>query len=355
MIPILYSNTEKSFLSAGICRLVDVYGITVTEERNGIFECDFSYPVNGRYYDEIQLGRIIYATHDNTKQAQPFDIVQISRPIQGEVKVHAEHVSYRQRHLVTYGTNVATTAAAKTMLQSTKGVTNPFDYKLFNKSGRLPCADGVPHTVREILGGIEGSILDTYGGEYTWDHFTVRLQDNRGTYRNFAIRYGVNLSEYTAELDVRECYNKVLPFYKGQTDAGADVFVYGEVQTYGTTATGRNEIMPLDVSDQFQSKPTVAQVNSAGLSKIKQLRPANPVQRVTVNFVNLADAGYEEYSNLLTYGLCDLVRVIVPQYGVDEWYKIVKTVYNPLLERYEQMELGMPQVSLAKALGIVKE
>jgi phage-related protein len=74
MIPILFNGTETEFTSNGVCRLIDCVSCTVTEERNGIFECEFEYPVTGRHYDLIQEGMTIYATHDETGVPEPFDI-----------------------------------------------------------------------------------------------------------------------------------------------------------------------------------------------------------------------------------------------------------------------------------------
>ena len=50
MIPILYESTESAFVSNGICRLRDCLNCVVTEERNGIYECDFDYPVDGAHF-----------------------------------------------------------------------------------------------------------------------------------------------------------------------------------------------------------------------------------------------------------------------------------------------------------------
>ena len=53
MIPILYDHAEKDFTSQGICRLADAVDCFVTEERNGIYECEFQYPINGEFFSKI--------------------------------------------------------------------------------------------------------------------------------------------------------------------------------------------------------------------------------------------------------------------------------------------------------------
>ena len=112
MIPILYESTETAFETNGIGRLRDCLACKVTEERNGIYECEFEYPVGGAHYDEIQPGRIIGVTHDESGDIQPFDIVGYSRPINGVVTFHAVHISYRLGGMLIWAKNVGTLSTA---------------------------------------------------------------------------------------------------------------------------------------------------------------------------------------------------------------------------------------------------
>ena len=66
MIPILYEANETAFVSNGIARLRDMISCQVVEERNGVYECDFSYPVDGAHFSEIVPGRIIGVRHDDS-------------------------------------------------------------------------------------------------------------------------------------------------------------------------------------------------------------------------------------------------------------------------------------------------
>ena len=54
MIPILYAPNAESFDNDGIGTLTDTISCTVTEERNGTFELELTYPVAGILYDEIK-------------------------------------------------------------------------------------------------------------------------------------------------------------------------------------------------------------------------------------------------------------------------------------------------------------
>lgn len=349
MIPILYESNEAAFISNGLARLRDCISALVVEERNGIYELDFEYPVSGANYDLIQVGRIVAVTHDDTGDVQPFDIVSFSKPINGIVTFHCVHISYRQSYLTVRGTNINSLSDALLMLAASQP-TNPFSYITDKSStGYLAAADGIPRTVRSMLGGVEGSILDAYGGEYEWDKFNVILHSSRGTVRPFTVRYGVNMLEYNEDYDNSETYSACIPYWTDGTNT-----VIGDKQESGAaTITGRGECVPLDVSDKFESQPTKADVEAMALSLMARNNVTIPKQNIHVSFVRLQDMSeYDGISSLLHCSLCDTIRVIFPDYGTSGNFKIVKTTWNVLNDRFEEMELGDLSVTLAEALGI---
>ena len=348
MIPILYDKTETLFASNGLGRLRDCISAVVTEERNGVYELDFEYPMSAEDFNQIQIGRIVGVTHDDTDDIQPFDIVSYSRPIDGVVTFHCVHISYRQSYLTATGSNINSLADAFTLL-STAEPDNPFTYWTDKDStGFMASADGTPRTVRQMLGGVEGSILDAYGGEYEWDKFLVKLHSSRGQLRNFSIRYGVNMLDYKEDFDSQGTYSSCIPYW---TDG--ETKVVGDRQDSPTaTVTGRGECVPIDVSDKFESQPTKAQVEAMGLSMLTSKQTALPTQNIHVEFVRLQDLGYEDLSSLMQCKLCDTIKVVFPDYNATGQFKIVKTVWNVLKDRFDSMELGDLSTTLSEALGI---
>lgn len=349
MIPILFESTETEFNNNGLGRLRDCKSCIVTEERNGVYECDFEYPVTAEDFNDIRIGRIIGVTHDDTGNIQPFDIVSYEKPIDGVVTFHAVHISYRQSYLTVRGKNINSLADAFARLSNYATPTNPFTYQTDKTStGYVSAFNGIPQTVRSMLGGIEGSILDAYGGEYEWDRFNVILHSARGVDRDFSIRYGVNMLDYNEEMDSSGTYMACVPYWTDGTN-----MVIGDKQTAdGVTIANRGECIPLDVSDKFESKPTKSAVNQMGKSVMESKNPTIPSQNIKVEFVRLQDLGYEGFENLLKCGLCDTINVIFPDYASSGRFKIVKTTWDVLMDRYESMELGDLSVSLADALGI---
>ena len=351
MIPILYEKTETAFVSNGLGRLRDCINCIVTEERNGIYECDFEYPVNGANYELIQVGRIVGVTHDESGDIQPFDIVSYTKPIDGIVSFHCTHISYRLSYFsIRSGSAKNSLADAFTQITTYATPAIPFGFWTDKTStGFCAALNTIPNSVRQVLGGIEGSILDTYGGEYEWDKWTVKLWAYRGQMRDFSIRYGVNMLDYNEEYDISACYSSCRPYWTDGTNS-----VIGDKQNSGaSTVTGRDQCVPLDVSEKFETQPTKAQVEAMAVSVMNAQNPTIPTQSIEVSFVRLQDMGeFADYQALLQCRLCDTINVIFPDFNSSGQFKIVKTEWNVLTGKYESMELGSLSTSLSEALGI---
>ena len=350
MIPILYEKDETSFVSNGLGRLRDCISCFVTEERNGIYECDFEYPVSGSHFEDIQLGRIIGVEHDISGDVQPFDIIGHERSIDGKVRFHAVHLSYRQSKLVAIGTGISTIDDAFERLWLAMPFTNPFRYQTDMISERYIAAfDGTPRSVRSLLGGVEGSILDAYGGEYEWDKWNVILHSARGTERDLTIRYGVNLLSYDEDTSYSESYSAVIPFWKNDET----IVVGSMIDSGAATYSGRTECISLDLSDKFEDPPSVSALEQMAQNLLQTNQPHLPAQTIKVDFIRLQDTPeYAHLAALYECKLCDTVKVVFPRYGMEGRFKIVKTVYDVLQDRYTTMELGTLSTSLAEALGI---
>ena len=228
MIPILYESSETEFITGGIGRLRDCISCVVTEERNGIYECDFDYPVTGSHFDDIRLGRIVAVEHDSSNDVQPFDIVSYSKPLDGVVSFHAVHVSYRLSYVVATGSDINSLSDALAMFETAQPE-NPFNFSTDKTSvGFMAAADGTPRTVRQMLGGMDGSVLASYGGELEFDVFDVNLLASRGVERAFTIRYGVNMVDFVEDTDYSEAYSSVIPFWTGDNGSGSEVTVIGD-------------------------------------------------------------------------------------------------------------------------------
>lgn len=358
MIPILYDSDETVFASNGLGRLRDCTSCVVTEERNGVYEVQFEVPVDGINFDRIQCGRIIAVTHDETNDIQPFDIYSYEKPINGKVTFHARHISYRLNKMTLTGGAGATGIQNAFALLANSTPANPFTFEtdITNTTSYMSATAGAPITVRQVLGGVQGSILDAFGGEYEWDKWTVKLWKGRGEDQALTIRYGVNLIDYNEDIDFANTYTAMLPYWAGNSN-GRDVIVRGDVVYSGSESfDGHEAVVPMDFSQKFENKPTKAALNSLASTYMNANNTNMPSQSIKVDFVRLADTEeYKQYAKLQSCKLCDTVNVEFPKYGMSGQFKIVKTEYDVLRERYQTLELGTLSTTLAEALGISQD
>lgn len=347
MKPILFESNLTSFAGNGIGVLSDAASCIVTEERNGAFELEMGYPISGIHYAQIVPQRIILAKPNPVEDPQPFRIYRISRPMRGVVMVYAQHISYDLSGIPVTAFSAGSAAAALAQLSTRSVVDNPFTFWTdLNAAGTFTVE--MPASIRSLLGGTEGSILDVYGGEYAFDGHMVRLYAQRGTDRGASIRYGKNLTSLEQEENCASVYTGVLPYW---TDGEGGSTVGGVVRAEGSYPLER--ILPLDLTQDFEEKPSAAQLEAEAESYIKRNDIGVPTVSLTVSFVQLEQT--EEYAHLALLervSLCDLVTVSFPALGVEAKAKCVKTVFDVLKNRYTSVEIGDAKTNIADTIAV---
>ena len=77
MIPTLYTPGTTTFTTNGRGRLSDAISCYVEEKRNGSYELEMVYPVDGIHFSDITHSCIITAKPADGKDKQPFRIYRI--------------------------------------------------------------------------------------------------------------------------------------------------------------------------------------------------------------------------------------------------------------------------------------
>ena len=341
MIPILYDQNETQFQSNGIGPLTDTITCVVEEERNGKYELTLTYNADGPMFPELQNWRIILAMVNNkadTKQLQPFRIYYISKPINRIVTVKAEHISYQLSFIPVTPFTENNSILAMSRLRNLTVTTCPFTFWTdMNKSGTVNIE--VPTSARSVLGGVKGSILDAYGGEYEWDMWNVRLWASRGHDNGVTLYYGKNITDLQQEEYINSMYTGVMPYWK---DESSVVMLPEFVVDAGTASYYPfKKAQIVDFSGDFQTAPTESQLRARTQSYITQNNIGFPKISIKVAFAALWQT--EEYKNIAAVEsvmLCDTVRVEFEPLGVSVSSKVVKTKFNVMLERYDEITLG---------------
>ena len=350
MIPILYAGTETNFTSNGLGRLADAISCKVTEERNGIFELVMEYPITGIHYDEIQENRIIYAKTEEGGMPQPFIIYRITRPINGIVTIDAEHISYLLNGIPVMPFSASSLVETMAKIGNYAVINCPFTFYT-DVSSAVNFSFDTARSIRSLLGGESGSILDVYGGyDYKFDNFMVKLLADRGQDKGVSLRYGKNITELKNITNMTNVYTGIVPFWKSEHDS---VYLNNPVVLSGHENDYPYKIIKtVDFSSDFEDKPTQAQLLAKAESYLNRNKGWRLKSNITVSFVNLAETeDYKDIAPLESVKLCDTVHIVYTRLGVDIKARVVKTVYNVLLERYDSLELGESTTDLTKAIN----
>lgn len=368
MIPILYEGTETEFTSQGLGSLSDATSCTISEEINNTYELEMNYPMTGVHFFDIKVGRIILATPAPRKESEPFSIYKISKPIDGIVTIYAEHISYRLSYIPVKPFSASNCYEALNGCVENSLEDNPFTVWT-DKALNINFSFTKPQSFRLCLGGVEGSILDTYRGEYEFNRFTVKLHTNRGSLKDTAkIIYGKNLTDLKQEESIENTVTGIVPYWCStvtqandegtSTSESVEVVVtlpeyvleseYADKFPYRRTAV-------VDLSEYFKEQPTVDELRTRANQYMKDNLTGLPAVSLTVSFIDLARSEEnKDFASEIVY-LGDQVPVYFENLGIAAKAEITSAIYDVLADRYDSLTLGTVSSSLSKTLNDISK
>lgn len=346
----LFEEKETEFATNGLGGLSDAISCVVKEELNGEYELEMVYPVNGIHYSDICLRRIILAKPNTYTRPQPFRIYSMSKPINGQVTIYAEHLSYDLTGIPfnpvsPYYVNNA--AQAFEYMKNNAVVPCDFIFTTDVTTERemsLP----VPRSIRSVMGKDDNSILSWYGGEYEFDRFEIKLHHRRGANRGVTIRYGKNMTDLKQDENCSELYTAIYPYYYKEDD-GLQYLSDKIVKAEGDF--GYTRILPVDLTSEFDEMPTEDVLRKKAVEYINENGVGVPKVSLTVSFLAIENP---EVSSLTDVRLGDTVTVKFLKLGVDSTATCIATEFDVLTGRYQSVELGEKEKTIVDTISEMK-
>lgn len=349
--PYLFENV--STLRAGVSEfsLVDCISCIVKEERNGCFNLELQYPLNGVNSDKIVLNAIIMSEPRPTANPEPFRICEIEQTIDGVMLVKANHIAYDLIGSSYYGGFYRTGIANAISIQSS--FTNNSWWTLTTDLTDTTTEIGVdnPITMWEYL----GRLVSLFGGElkYSWNHnnnkLKVELLSARGVQKSTTIQYGSNIIALERVRNSNNSYSKVTAWWWDGSSIAS--IVTGSVST-GITDPVRELLV--DAKSSFPTTPTSAELQAVAQAYIDANGLSDGVQdELTVDYVPLDITTEGASSERLD--LCDTATVDASLIGVTATAKCIETVYNPLTGKYDSVKVGILQKTIIDTIARIPE
>lgn len=362
MRPILFNKNEQTFDTYGLGELNVTKG-NVTRERNGNYTLYAEIPVNDPMVASLEKEMKLKADAGLRTKNQTFEISRIVKDSSNIVKIYGQHISHKLEYIVLRNAT-AFAGSAFSALGIWKGALIgdlTFDvWSDIQTTGKGVFDISKMENARQALGGVEGSILDIYGGEYEFDNMTVRLHKQLGRTAPTVLEYGRNI--LSAELDetIESAYTSVLPFAtytpdkpEGDTsDSQPDPLTVTLPENYVDSKYkalyAHRRIKVVDFSSEFKSDskskdiPTPDKLRKITTDYMERNAIGKPKINIKIEYADLAKTlDYADNGWIEELELCDIVPIYYPQIGLtDETAKVTTVTYDFINERNESVEFG---------------
>lgn len=359
MRPILYNANETAFETYGLGE-IDATKAQVTRERNGNYTLYIEYPASGPLAGTFKNDMRIKSDAGLRTKNQTFFISRILKDSTGILKVYAKHISHlTEKMAIRNNTNVSGTAQAALAIWALNALGGiRFDtWSDIDLTSKTSWNIADFKTARDVLGGVSGSILDVWGGEYEFDNTVIRLHKQLGRRSPIVLEYGRNILRAEDDQDIESAYTSVYPYatYTPETQGTGDTT--GSTQQVTVELPEKyvdgpyiglyNErrVLIVDFSSNFKDKevPTVDKLRKLAKEYAINNRLGLPKINTKIEYVDLSKTLDYKLTQILEEAeLCDIVPVYYPQIGLtSEDAKLTTIVYDVLLEQNDSVEVGV--------------
>lgn len=363
--PILYNANATDFFNLGLGLLDEATRVHVTEERNGSFYLEIDYPIIGKNFSNLKESNIIKVDAGPELLGQRFRISQIGKASEDwTVTIYAEHVSYMSQDLAMMPIVHIVGMTCQSALNIWKNSLidpNPF----IVSSDILTVSSTVWH-IRDVqnprlaLGGVEGSLLDCYGGEYKFDNYHISLLKQRGKRANTMVSYGRNIIDIQQEENITNTYTSIYPYATYEKDnVEKMVTVDGyQIDSEHVTKYPHRKVLPIDFSSEFDQGevPTKAKLEKLTKDYIQRNNIGVPDVSIKLTYLDLAQTlDYKDIAANEVVNLCDELPVSFERLGIETTAKVVRIVWDVLLDRYDSIELGNTRKTLSTVINNIEK
>ena len=362
MRPILFNKNETVFDTYGLGELNVTKG-TVTRERNGNYMLYAEIPVNDPMVAILEKEMKLKADAGLRTKNQTFEISRIVKDSSNIVKIYGQHISHKLEYMAIRNGATLNGTAFNALLLWKNALIGDYSFDVWSDiqtSATTTLNIDKVTNARLALGGVEGSILDIWGGEYEFDNMTVRLHKQLGRTAPTVLEYGRNILSAEIDETIEDAYTSVLPFAtytpekpEGDTsDSQPDPITVTIPENYVDSKYkalyAHRRIKVVDFSSEFNSDskkkniPTADKLRKLATDYMERNSIGKPKINTKIEYVDLAKTlDYADRAWIEELELCDIVPIYYPQIGLtDETAKVTTITYDFVNERNASVEFG---------------
>ena len=354
MIPYIISNEYGSYVSQnttdaknGLGRLSECISCKITETLDNQKTAVLRVPSSALHANKIVRGGLLmFDDHEHPNQLWRIEKIQKTFA-NNLIEIRCNHISYDLNKLACKPFNATGTASIMSSLNNQYISYKPFVFSSNIVNTTATVSIQVPTYYREIIGGIDGNVIEALGCEVEWDNLNVRFVARRGSERDVSIRYGANIIDAKQEESIADVVNIIYGYVKKGDNpviVGLPYFV-GTLPDYPLIAT-------VDLTNTFASGETInpTTIRTHAQAWASENDVLTPKVNFSIDYLSLSAVDSKKYAALYSLQLGDTISVILPTYG-EYRARVSEVVYDVLNNRIEKISVGARASTLADTIA----
>lgn len=347
MKPILYEPKATDFgNNGGIATLADCRSLKVTEEANGSYIAELTFPITTKYseYLEDVNYQIKCKPNDLDKYHVFYIYTHYKDMATGLLYVTAKSRTMKLGNRTVKNVVIDNQTGIEAMALLHDGMDLESDIEMFSDITAISSTHFEVSNPLECIKGIDGSLNQRYGGEIKHEPNRISLLKRRGKDNVTTIRYRKNLEGFKLELNWDGLVTRIFPYADVQNTDGKTERIYGNKVDSQYIGNYDGEVYARHI--QFTEDQGVTDTNSLNKVASKYFTSMNsgvdkPKVSAEVNIRKLDNQA--KFKNFRQLGIFDSFTVFHERYNINLEMTVNKVVYDGLLEQIESIEAGDPK------------
>ncbi|EAC6251997.1 hypothetical protein EI626_05795 [Listeria monocytogenes] len=352
-VPLLYEANETEFLHSGICSLSETVRCEVHEVMNAEFELELEYPVNGLHAHELINGRYISAFVDTQRGCNPFEIDTVEKDLFADTFiVKASHQTNQLRKKMVKEFKVDKVSCGMAMNRLKNALIEPTSIQFYSDIETLNSTWLRFKNALSCVGGVEGSILDTWRGEIERTTNKISMLKKRGTDSGVSIAYRKNMTGLNINTDTLDMVNAIMPYAIKAVGDSDTVISLSENYIYSPDFVAGNEINAVEID--YSSDENVIDektLRSVAKNYFSSSVINEPILDLEISFQDLGQTEeYKMFQNMNRVFIGDTLSVFHDELNVQTTARMVEFTMDSLRGEYVNCTVGSVKSDLKSTM-----
>ena len=347
MKPILYEPKATDFENnGGIATLADCRSLKVTEEANGSYIAELTFPITTKYSEYLE--DVNYQIKCKPNDLDSYHVFYIYTHYKdmatGLLYVTAKSRTMKLGNRTVKNVVIDNQTGIQAMALLHDGMDLESDIKMFSDITTISSTSFEVSNPLECIKGIDGSLNQRYGGEIKHEPNRISLLKRRGKDNVTTIRYRKNLEGFKLELNWDGLVTRIFPYADVQNTDGKTERIYGNKVDSQYIGNYDGEVYARHIQfTEDQGATDTVTLNKVASKYFTSMNAGvdKPKVSAEVNIRKLDNQA--KFKNFRQLGIFDSFTVFHERYNINLEMTVNKVVYDGLLEQIESIEAGDPK------------